>query len=397
MSTRPRLEFLKTETGSGRLLALAAAVAILWANTPLAPAYFAFLERPIPARLGDFAETLSIQDWVRHGLMAVYFFVVGLEMKYEILRGELSNPRRLALPVLAALGGVAAPAAIFLLINAGADGHPIGWPVPATTDVAAAIAVLSLAGPRLPTSLRVFLLTLAVAGDLVAVALIAVLYVQEFRPWMLSGALAALAVMAAMSQWNRAPLFFYAVAFVILWAFTLKSGVNTSLAGVAAAFTVPVEARRPGAPGVLHAFIQGLHPYVAFLILPLFAFTAGGFSFAGRFPERLLDPLPLGVGVALVLGKPLGVLGGAAIAIGLKLARRPTGTRWLELLGVAALCGVGFTMSLFMGGLAFQERSGLEADVRLGVAAGSILSALAGAALIAWAQAARTREGRLAP
>jgi len=392
MSTRPRLEFLKTETGSGLILALAAATAILWANTPLAHSYFGFLDLPVALQIGDFAQTLSVQDWVRRGLMAVYFFVVGLEIKYEIWRGELSNPRRLALPILAALGGIAAPAGLYLLINGAGGGHLLGWPTPAATDVALALAVLSWVAPRAPTSLRVFLLTLAIAGDLVTVGLIGALYVQAFRPWMFSGALAALAVMAALSQWKRAPYFFYAVAFAVLWAFTLKSGVSTALAGLAAAFTVPLEPRRPGAPGVLHAFLQGLHPYVAFLILPLFAFTAAGFSLADRGVERLFDPVPLGVAVGLVIGKPLGVFGAAALAVGLGLARRPTGARWLEIFGAAALCGVGFTMSLFVGGLAFAGQPALEADVRLGVVAGSLLSALAGAAAIAWAQTVRTRE-----
>ncbi|HEY3695802.1 Na+/H+ antiporter NhaA [Phenylobacterium sp.] len=391
MSTRSTLEFLKTETGSGLLLVLAAAVAIFWANTPLSPSYFALVNHEVTVTLGGFTETLSVLKWVKNGLMAVYFFVVGLEIKYEILRGELSNPRRLALPVLAALGGVAAPALLYLLVNAGPGGHPAGWPIPAATDIAFALAALSIAGPKLPTSLRVFLLTLAIADDLAAVALIAILYTQEFRPWMLGGAAAALAVMAAMSQWNKAPYFFYAVAFAVLWGFTLKSGVNTSLAGVAAALTVPIEPRRPGAPGVLHAFMQGLHPYVAFLILPLFAFVAAGFSLAGEGLQRALLPLPLGVALGLLVGKQVGVFGAAALAIGLKLARRPTGTRWLELYGVSILCGIGFTMSLFIGGLAFDAQPALQADLRLGVVTGSVLSALLGAGVLAWAQASRNR------
>jgi NhaA family Na+:H+ antiporter len=393
MSTRSTLEFLKTETGSGLLLVLAAAVAILWANTPLSPSYFALVDHQVTVTLGGFNETMSVLKWVKNGLMAVYFFVVGLEIKYEILRGELSNPRRLALPVLAALGGVAAPAALYLLINSGPGGHPAGWPIPAATDIAFALAALSIAGGKLPASLRVFLLTLAIADDLAAVALIAVLYTQEFRPWMLSGAVAALAVMAAMSQWNKAPYFFYAVAFAVLWGFTLKSGVNTSLAGVAAALTVPIEPRRPGGPGVLHSFMQGLHPYVAFLILPLFAFVAAGFSLAGQGLGQALAPLPLGVAVGLLVGKQLGVFGAAALAIGLKLARRPTGARWLELYGVSVLCGVGFTMSLFIGGLAFDAGPALQAEVRLGVVAGSVLSVLLGAGVLAWSQARRNRAG----
>ena len=389
MSTRTTLDFLKTESGSGLLLAAAAAVAIAWANTPYSESYFALVNHPVTIQLGGFAETMSLAKWVKNGLMAIFFFVVGLEIKYEILRGELSNPRRLALPVLAALGGVAVPALLYLAVNAGASGQPLGWPVPTATDIAFALAALSIAGPRLPPSLRIFLLTLAIADDLVAVVLIGILYTEQVRPWMLTGALVALAAMAAMSRWKRAPYFFYAVAFALLWAFTLKSGINTSLAGVAAALTVPVEPRRAGAPGVLHEFMHGLHPYVAYLILPAFAFVAAGFSLAQQGLGAALGPVPLGIALGLFVGKQAGVFGAAALAIGLKLARRPTGAKWLELYGVSVLCGVGFTMSLFIGALAFKGDPGLEADARLGVVAGSILSTLLGAAILAWAQARR--------
>jgi len=389
MSTRTTLDFLKTESGSGLLLAAAAAVAIAWANTPYSESYFALVNHPVTVQLGGFAETMSLAKWVKNGLMAIFFFIVGLEIKYEILRGELSNPRRLALPVLAALGGVLVPALLYLAINASVAGRPLGWPVPTATDIAFALAALSIAGPRLPPSLRIFLLTLAIADDLVAVALIGILYTEQIRPWMLTGALVALAAMAAMSRWKRAPYFFYAVAFALLWAFTLKSGINTSLAGVAAALTVPVEPRRAGAPGVLHEFMHGLHPYVAYLILPAFAFVAAGFSLAQQGLGAALGPVPLGIALGLFVGKQAGVFGAAALAIGLKLARRPTGARWLELYGVSVLCGVGFTMSLFIGALAFKGDPGLEADARLGVVAGSILSTLLGAAILAWAQARR--------
>jgi NhaA family Na+:H+ antiporter len=394
MASRSTLDFLKTETGSGLLLAGAAAAAILMANSPLTDSYFAFVHHPITIQIGGFVETMTVQKWVKNGLMAIFFFVVGLEIKYEILRGELANPRRLALPVLAAIGGVAAPALVYLAFNSGATGRPEGWPVPAATDIAFALAALAIAAPKAPPALRIFLLTLAIADDLAAVALIAILFTHNIRPWMLGGAVAALGIMAAMSRWNRAPYLFYAIAFALLWAFTLKSGVNTSLAGVAAAFTVPVETRRPGGSSVLHDFMDGLHPYVAFLILPLFAFTAAGFSTAGVTTAHLFGPISLGVAIGLFVGKQIGVFGAAALAMGLKLARRPTGSRWLDLYGVSILCGIGFTMSLFIGGLAFEHDPQVQAQVQIGVTAGSILSIALGVAVLALAQARRSAESR---
>ena len=392
MSTRPTLDFLKTESGAGVLLAAAAAVAILWANTPFASSYFAIINHDITLQVGDFEQTMSLLKWVKNGLMAIFFFVVGLEIKYEVLRGELSNPRRLALPVLAAVGGVAVPALIYLAINLRPGGHPAGWPIPAATDIAFALAALAVAAPKAPASLRVFLLTLAIADDLAAVALIAILYTQDLRLGMLAGAAAGLAVMAAMGRWNRTPYLFYAAAFAFVWAFTLESGVNTSLAGVAAALTVPIGPRRAGERGPLQDFMHGLHPYVAFLILPLFAFVAAGFSLADQGVGAIVDPVALGVAAGLFVGKPLGVFGAAALAIGLNLARRPTGAKWVELCAVSMLCGVGFTMSLFIGGLAFDGHADLQGQVRLGVVVGSALSILFGAGFLAWIQARKGAE-----
>ncbi|MDP3174535.1 MAG: Na+/H+ antiporter NhaA [Phenylobacterium sp.] len=393
MSTRSTLEFLKTETGSGLILVAAAGLAIAAANSPASGAYFAFVDHQVTIQIGAFHETMSVLKWIKNGLMAIFFFVVGLEIKYEVLRGELSNPRRLALPVLAAVGGVVVPALLYSAINAGPGGHLNGWPVPTATDIAFALAALAIAGPRLPPSLRVFLLTLAIADDLAAVVLIGVLFSTHIDWRTLAGAGATLAVLAAMSQWRRAPYFFYVAAFVLLWAFTLKSGVNTSLAGVAAALTVPLEPRRPGSASALHELMTALHPYVAFLILPLFAFAAAGFSLADGPPGAAFQPLPVGIAVGLFIGKAVGVFGAAALAIGLGLARRPTGARWTDLLGVSILCGVGFTMSLFIAGLAFADPLA-QAQSRLGVVAGSLASALVGMAVLAWSQSRRTDAPR---
>ena len=390
MARRLTLDFLKTETASGVILATAALLAVALANSPWADHYFAFIKHEITIQIGAFYEAKPAYRWIKDGLMAIFFFVVGLEIKHEILRGELSNPRRLALPVLAALGGMIAPAGVYLLLNLGEGGAPQGWPAPTATDIAFALAALAVAGPRLPSSLRIFLLTLAIADDLGAVALIAILFTSDVNMYALGGAAASIALMALMSKWKSAPYLFYAACFALAWAFCLKSGVNTSLAGVAAAMTVPIDPRKPGHEGPLKHFMESLHPYVAYLILPLFAFAAAGFSFQGLSLSTLANPVPLGIAMGLFVGKQIGVFGFSAAVIGLKLARRPTGAKWLELYGVSLLCGVGFTMSLFIGGLAFDPNDTLaQTEVRMGVIAGSILSALVGMGVLAYAQRQR--------
>ena len=390
MARRLTLDFLKTETASGVILTTAALLAVALANSPWADHYFAFIKHEITIQIGAFHEAKPVYRWIKEGLMAIFFFVVGLEIKHEILRGELSNPRRRALPVLAAIGGMAAPALVYLLINAGPNGSPQGWPTPTATDIAFALAALAVAAPRLPSSLRIFLLTLAIADDLGAVALIAILFTSDVNLYALGGAAAAIGLMALMSQWKTAPYLFYAACFALAWAFCLKSGVNTSLAGVAAAMTVPIDPRKPGHEGPLKHFMESLHPYVAFLILPLFAFAAAGFSFQGLSISTLFNPVPLGIALGLFVGKQIGIFGVAALVIGLKLARRPTGAKWLELYGVSLLCGVGFTMSLFIGGLAFDPNDTLaQTEVRMGVIVGSVVSTLVGMIVLSIAQRKR--------
>ena len=390
MAKRITLDFLKTESASGLILAAAAFLAIAMANSPWAPAYFGFIEGPVTLQVGGFRETLPALDWIKQGLMAIFFFVVGLEIKYEILKGELANPRRLALPVLAALGGMIGPALVYLAFNSGPGGVHQGWPVPVATDIAFALAALAIAGPRLSPTLRIFLLTLAIVDDLGAVGLIGALFTDHIKLEAVGGALAAVGLMALLGRWRKAPYLFYAAGFVMVWAFTLKSGISTSVAGVAAAATIPLGARKPGRPGVLEDFMESLHPYVAFLILPLFAFSAAGFSISGLGLKDLFGPIALGVGAGLFLGKQLGVFGATSLVFALKLARRPTGAKWVEIYGVSLLCGIGFTMSLFIGQLAFPlGDAGEQAQVRIGVVAGSLASAVAGMAVLAWAQARR--------
>lgn len=391
MSRKFTLDFLKTEAASGLVLAAAALVAVLLANSPWREAYFAFVKAPFTLQIGAFEETRSVLKWTKDGLMAVFFFVVGLEIKYEILRGELSNPRKLALPVVAAVGGMVVPALIFLAFNLGDGGHPNGWPIPTATDIAFALAALAIAAPKLPASLRVFLLTLAIADDLGAVALIAILFTADLNPAALAGALAGLAFMVWIGRWKRIPPLLFAAVFLVVWAFTLKSGVNTSLAGVAAALTVPIAPRRDGEEGVLKHYMEALHPYVAWGVLPFFAFVAAGVSFDAFPAEGLLAPLPLGIALGLLIGKPVGVFGAAALAAAFRLGQRPSGSTWPQLLGVSMLCGVGFTMSLFIGGLAFHDGAA-AAEVQLGVIAGSILSVIAGVLTLKLAGDSRPRQ-----
>lgn len=391
MSRKFTLEFLKTEAASGLILAASALVAILLANSPWRESYFAFVQAPFTLQAGGFEETKSVLKWTKDGLMAVFFFVVGLEIKYEILKGELSNPRKLAMPVFAAVGGMVAPALVFLAFNLGEGGHPNGWPIPTATDIAFALAALAIAAPKAPAALRVFLLTLAIADDLGAVMLIAVLFTADLNLPALAGALGGLAFMVWIGRWKQIPPLLFAAAFLVVWAFTLKSGVNTSLAGVAAALTVPIKPRRDGEEGVLKHYMEALHPYVAYGILPFFAFVAAGFSFSAFPAEGILAPLPMGIALGLLLGKPIGVFGAAALASALKLGQRPSGSTWLQLFGVSMLCGVGFTMSLFIGGLAFHD-SATASEVQLGVVAGSVLSVIAG--ILTLKLAARFAPGR---
>jgi NhaA family Na+:H+ antiporter len=391
MARRITLDFLKTESASGVILAGAAAAAIIMANSPWAHLYFSFIEAPFTIQVGAFRETHPTLDWVKEGLMAVFFFVVGLEIKYEVLRGELANPRRLVLPIVAALGGMIVPALVYLAFNAGAGGAPQGWPTPMATDIAFAIAALAIAAPKLPPTLRVFLLTLAIVDDLGAVAVIGMVFTHGVQWIALGGAVVTLVLMALLGRWRGVPYLFYALGLVLVWAFTLKSGISTSVAGVAAAMTVPIEPRKPHRPGVLEDFMQSLHPYVAFMILPLFAFCAAGFSVRGMELRGLLSPVALGVALGLFVGKQAGVFGATAAVIGLKLARRPTGAAWVELYGVSLLCGVGFTMSLFIGALAFPDAL-MAAEVRMGVLMGSMLSTAAGMAVLGWAQGQRRED-----
>jgi Na+:H+ antiporter, NhaA family len=384
LAVRPTLDFLRTEAAGGAVVVAAALAGVVIANSAWSGDYFAIIGAPVTIQMGAFIETLSVQDWIKDGLMALFFFTVGLQIKQEVLKGEFSSLRKLALPVLAALGGMIVPAAIYLAVDHGApDAATGGWTVTTPSDLALALAALALIGRGVPESLRLFLMAFVVASNLGAIALTAVLFTNHIHFGALIGAGLSVAGLVLLSEWKDAPLLLRAIGFLILGGFTLKSGVNTAVAAVAAALTVPIGPRRPGQEPVLRDFMQSLHPYVAFGVLPLFAFTAAGIPFAELWPDRLAEPASLAAAAGLFLGKQSGVMAAVFIAVRTGLARRPTGASWLELYGVALLGGIGATMSLFMASLAFAGPDRLtERETAVGVIAGSLASALAGLAVL---------------
>jgi NhaA family Na+:H+ antiporter len=373
------LAFLKTEAASGLVLGLAALAALVIANSPLSDVYFSWLKSEHVLQVGPLMLQLTITEWIKEGLMAVFFLVVGLEIKFEIVRGELRNPRKLAMPVLAALGGMVGPALVYLAV-AKTTGGPIGgWPIPLATDIAFALAIFAVAARGLPSSLRVFLLTLAIVDDLAAIGLIAILFSSNVH-WMpvlwIAGVLAAGAVLAR----RGIPAPFWVLGFALVWYLTVLSGLSTALTAVAFAVIVPVAERREDGQSPLKEAMHDLHPYVAFLVLPLFAFAKAGVAIAGLSLEQAMTPLVVGVAAGLFFGKQIGVFGAAWLAAALKIGRKPTGATWLEVYGVSVLCGVGFTISLFIGALAFPGAGDSvdQTQIKLGVLTGSALSAIVG-------------------
>ncbi len=378
--------FLTSEAAGGLLLMGAAAIAMAIANSPAAPAYFTLLH----AYLGP----LSVLHWINDALMAVFFLLVGLEIKREFLDGNLSTWSDRGLPIIAAAAGMAVPAAVFLLAVGPASPLARGWAIPAATDIAFAIGVLALLGSRAPASLKLFLTTVAIVDDMGAVMIIALAYTAQIAVAALAAAAVILALMIALNWRGEKRLWPYLVLAAALWLAILLSGVHATIAGVLAALTIPIT-RSPGKPdsmqSPLHHLEHAIQPWVAFAIVPLFGFANAGVSLAGMNWSAILAPLPLAISTALFLGKQLGVFAGVVIAVALGLGTRPRGTSWLQVYGVSALCGVGFTMSFFIGGLAFTDAT-LESDVKIGVMGGSILSALFGFALLRFAPAGTSQK-----
>lgn len=355
----------------------AAALALIVANSPLAAAY----EEVLHAYVGS----LSVLHWINDGLMAAFFLMVGLEIKREVLDGQLSTWSRRILPGTAALGGMIGPAIVYLALNLGSNGQPSGWAVPAATDIAFALGVLSLLGSRVPMTLKVFLTALAIIDDLGAVVIIALFYTSSIDAMALAGAALTFAALVALNRFRVMTLVPYLLLGGLLWFLVLRSGVHATIAGVLLALTIPLRpspTRPDDMTSPLNKLEHALQPWVTFLIVPIFGFANAGISFAGMTPQALIDPVPLGVALGLFIGKQVGVFAAAALVIRLGWAELPMYASWRQLYGVALLCGIGFTMSLFIGLLAFPNSVYLQNEVKLGVLLGSTASALAGAALL---------------
>lgn len=383
MVLRALTEFLRLEAASGILLLLAAVLAMLVENSAASPFYDALLGTPVEIRVGGFEIAKPLLLWINDGLMAIFFFLIGLEVKREILDGELSEPARVVLPVIAAIGGMAVPAAIYAAVNWGDAAAMKGWAIPSATDIAFALGVLALLGSRVPNTLKLFLMTLAIVDDLGAIVIIALFYTADLSVTSLLVAALALAVLFALNRFGVLALAPYLLVGLVLWTAVLKSGVHATLAGVLAALFIPY-AREPGESHTqLEKLEHDLHPAVVFGILPLFAFANTGISFAGLTADSLLHPVPLGIAAGLFFGNQIGVFGLSWLAVKAGIARLPEGAGWLQLYGVAALCGIGFTMSLFISSLAFEQGGSVIAvDDRLGILAGSVASALLGYAIL---------------
>jgi NhaA family Na+:H+ antiporter len=381
--------FFSHDASGGILLMLSALAALVVANTAAAPAYEAVLSAKLAITIGGEGLAKPLILWINDGLMAVFFFLIGLELKREILEGKLKHMRDVVLPGMAAVGGMALPAVIFAGFN-WSDPQTIGgWAIPAATDIAFALGVLALLGNRVPAALKVFLLTLAILDDLGAIVIIALFYTANLKVTYLALALLPLAGLALLNAKRAHRVAPGLLLGVVLWVLVLKSGVHATLAGVITAFFIPMTDKWGKSP--LHALEHGLSPYVLYLIVPVFAFANAGVMLDGIALSDLFAPLPLGIAAGLVLGKQLGVFGVTWIMVRLRLAQLPQGVGWLHIYGLACLAGIGFTMSLFIGSLSFADPALMNA-VRLGVLSGSAVSALLGFGILMLA--ARTSDSR---
>lgn len=371
-------DFLKLETASGVLLVAAAVLAMLIANSPLAPLYGSLIDLPVGIRVGALEIEKPLLLWINDGLMAVFFFLVGLELKREILDGQLSDPREIVLPALGAVGGMLLPAAIYIWVNRGDSTALQGWAIPAATDIAFALAILAMLGSRVPLSLKIFLVSVAIFDDVGAIVIIALFYTSDLSVAALVTAACCVPVLWALNRRGVLEFAPYVLVGLVMWVAVLKSGVHATLAGVLLAFFIPLRDRKKER-SPLHELEHDLHTAVAFGILPVFAFANAGISLGGLSFESFLHPVPLGIMAGLFVGKQIGVFAFCGLGVMLGIARLPDDLRWAHIYGTALLCGVGFTMSLFIGSLAFEETGvNLLFDERLGIIAGSLLSGALG-------------------
>ena len=373
-------EFIKKETSSGILLIFVTILALILSNSSLADLYAAFLHTPIEIRIGDFQIDKHLYHWVNDGLMAIFFLLIGLEVKREVFEGHLSSLSQIALPGIAAIGGMAIPALIYTLFNYSDPEAMRGWAIPTATDIAFALGILSLLGNRVPISLKIFLMALAIIDDLGAIVIIAIFYTSDLSLTALYSASFWIAVLVAFNLFGVTKKAAYIIVGIFLWVSVLKSGVHATLAGVLLAFTIPLNRQsRQGEPLNLSKSLEhDLHYWVAFFILPIFAFVNAGIDLRDISLNQMLDPVPMGVMLGLFLGKQLGVFGFSFLAIKLGLAKLPKDSNWLQLYGVSVLTGIGFTMSLFITSLAFVDDQTYLFTDKLAVLLGSFASGLLG-------------------
>ncbi len=370
-------EFLKLESASGVLLVFAAAAAIALANSPLEHLYYRFFHLDLTVTLGDVGISKPLQLWINDGLMAVFFFLVGLEVKRELLEGELRSRDQIVLPAAAAIGGFVVPAAIYAVINAGDPEALAGWAIPAATDIAFALGVLSLLGDRVPVALKVFLTSLAIFDDIAAIVIIAIFYTLDLSPLSLGLAAVGYLGLVVLNRSGVVRIAPYVLVGLFIWFCVLKSGVHATLAGFVVALAIPMRSESEAYEGSpLRHLEHVLHPWVAFMILPVFAFANAGVSFSGVSADVLLGGVPVGIALGLFLGKQTGVMTFVWLAVRLGIARLPAGINWPAVYGVALITGIGFTMSLFIGSLAFEhaERT-YEVEIRVAVLLASLASA----------------------
>ncbi|WP_249583649.1 Na+/H+ antiporter NhaA [Pseudomonas viridiflava] len=369
--------FFQLEAAGGLLLIAAAALALIINNSPLSWLYNAFLETPVEARIGALHIAKPLLLWINDGLMALFFLIIGLEVKREVLEGHLSKPSQIVLPGAAAIGGMVVPALMYVALNTGNAEALNGWAIPMATDIAFALGVLALLGKRVPVSLKLFLMTLAIIDDLGAIIVIALVYSGELSQLSLILAAVSIIALIAMNRSGVSRLAPYLLVGLVLWVCVLKSGIHATLAGVVLAFCIPLRTSSKASP--LLTLEHGLHPWVAYGILPLFAFANAGVSLAGVTMDSFTHSVPLGIAAGLLLGKTLGVFGLTWLAVKTRIASLPKEANWGHVLGVSILCGIGFTMSLFVGSLAFEPGvSAYAGEDRMGILTGSILSAIIG-------------------
>jgi NhaA family Na+:H+ antiporter len=379
--------WLHAESAPGILLFLAAVAAMAIANSPLAGAYRAFLDIPIAVQIANLVIAKPLLLWINDGLMAVFFFLVGLELKRELIEGELSSLRQAFLPVAAAVGGIVGPALIYAGMNVGDPVALRGWAIPSATDIAFALGVLALLGEQVPRGLKIFLLTVAIVDDIAAILIIALFYSSAPGPVTVAIAAGAFGLLIVFNRTGVRSLSPYLLVGLVLWVAVLKSGVHATLAGVLLALTIPLRVAGPPDASPARKLESDLHTPVSFGVLPLFAFANAGVALGGMQLAELAHPIPLGITAGLFLGKQLGVMLVSAVLVLAGLARLPSGTRWPAFYGAAVLTGIGFTMSLFIGSLAFKEEfaAKLPVDERIGILLGSALSAIAGYLILRFA------------